>query len=312
MLGESIDYKKMYENEKQKSMFKLNKIKDFSLYNFLNDGRNNKIIDFREAQEELIKEEKGTIRNDVILISDIQYCLKVRNSTSIKIDRKDHVTVMNLLEGKGDYRLIIISDKDNLIESESFSLLKDFISICNFTIIKYYVINKEDYKTFLDYYSFFLVSSLSSKEDALIAETKFPLQVLDGILYVGGFMNSRNLKQLKLLGIKAIIGLTDVDSELQKKFDTGVVSFYPVNEINKEEIDFNSVYKQFQLEVDENCYPILLYCFSGLTISIAMAIFILMKYKKLNLMAATAVMMKVYPDFKLPTWLYSQLQRVKV
>lgn len=149
----------------------------------------------------------------------------------------------------------------------------------------------------------------------LLALTLFPLCLIDGILFCGNFMQASNINQLKALNIKSIIGLTQIDNRLKEEFEInqamGVISFFPIKEELKQEIEFSEIYKQFQLELDENAYPVLIYCFSGKTISIAVCIAVLMKYKNLNLIAATAIVMKAFPEMNIPVWLYSQLQRWK-
>ena len=280
--------------------YQIKKIKELTLYNLINDTKPYFIIDYRffyTSEEEKNKEDdQKSIRSEVIRKEefDINYkCITLKNmSTRI---------------------ILIVNDEETLkIEkNEEYELLRQFITLNLNNISKVYSIEDTDYLDFKSFYPFYFVNYKTDQNEILLSKTHFPLCLLDGILFCGSFMNSRNLKQLRALGIKSIIGLTEPDDNLKNEFKEGVVSYYTVKEDLKGEVEFSEIVKQFNLEMDEDCYPVFVYCFSGKTLCIAACIAILMKYKKLNLMAATAIVMKVVPDYNLPTWLYSQLQRWK-
>lgn len=336
MVSEAIDFKQIYKSTKERMMMKCIKIKDFSLYNFLNNDSSVVIIDYRKESKELINKENGSIRGKAITKELVDLYVEefnqindnckiisgVNNIKSQEISSKEinkdlqteiedetfnHKTLLLMTNVK----IIIIHNDDADFQSKEFQNLRKYLEITELKIDKLYSINQTSYDEFLKYYGFFIVNSNTPKKEKLLAETNYPLNIIDGILFCGGFFNSRNLLQHQNLGIKSIIGLTAPDEELIARFK-GCCNYITVQEDKKESIDFNEAYKYFQLELDENNYPILVYCFSGKTMSIALCIFILMKYKKLNLMGATAVMLKIIPDLKLPQWLYSQLQRVTV
>jgi hypothetical protein len=297
---EAINYKEMYNTTKSIMTYKIKKIKELSLYNFINDTKPYFILDYRffftNEDEKIENKEQDSIRSEVIRKAEFDI-----NYKSINLKN------MNT-------RLIIITNDDEsekIETNQNYELLRTFITLNLNNISKIYSIEETDYLDFKSFYPFFFVNSNSPYNDILLSKTHFPLCLLDGILFCGNFMNSKNLKQLKALGIKSIIGLTEPDDSLKNEFKEGIVSYFTVREDLKGEIEFSEIVKQFNLEVDEDCYPVLVYCFSGKTLSIAACIAILMKYKKLNLMAATAILMKVIPDYNLPTWLYSQLQRWK-
>ena len=57
--------------------------------------------------------------------------------------------------------------------------------------------------------------------------------------------------------------------------------------------------------------PVLIYCFSGKTSSLAAAISVIMKFKKWPLELSMGYVMKLSPTIEIPSWLYTQLMRYK-
>lgn len=295
----TIDMKEMYKNMKEKALLKGKQIKQFLLYNFLQDSIPTIVLDLRKEVE---GKDSGRL---------------------INYHTQDSFTLLNYSKDiKPQTRLVSIIENnaklDEILDREDQVKVKYIIGKCS-NIEKLFYIESEDYKEFTSIYGFLLISDKSSDIDRTLVQTNFPMCIIDGILFCGSFIQSRNLHQLKLLNIHSIIGVTKEDEKLRKKltnkdaeFVVNDVTFFPVDEENKGEIDFDEVYKQFVLELEDNNCPILIYCFSGKTVSVATCIMILMRFRKLNLLAATAIMMKIMPDFKLPPWLFSQLQRLKI
>lgn len=321
---EAIDYHSMYKETKKVLTLQFKQIKELMLYNLINDTRPYVIIDNRYSNKEnKINTEEGNLRNDVLSLTELKDRMtKIKEIKEIKEDKDKAMDELSLKQ-LNTRLIVIIANNDsineiintdiNLINNEKsdYIYLIDFIRLNETKVSSLFYIKEDDFEEFRSFYPFYFIHKETKEVDCLLAKTHFPCCLIDGILFCGSFMQARNLKQLKALGIKSIIGLTEQDQSLIKEFKDGEITYFPVKEDLKGEIEFSEIIKQFNLEMDENCYPVLVYCFSGKTLSVAVCIAILMKYKKLNLMAATAVVMKVMPDYKLPTWLYSQLQRWK-
>jgi hypothetical protein len=174
-----------------------------------------------------------------------------------------------------------------------------------------FVIHYTNYKEFINNYPFFLVNDKTELITKQLASTSFPLLVLDNFIYFGNFLNSKNLYQLKSLGINSILSLlVEEDKELKKMFNN--YNFLRIDEENHAEVDFIEAIDLLDAEREMNKVPILLYCFSGQSVSIAICIAYLMKYKKWSLEFSTGYMMKLCPNFKVPSWLYTQLLRLNI
>ena len=62
-------------------------------------------------------------------------------------------------------------------------------------------------------------------------------------------------------------------------------------------------------QISNKQVPVLLYCFSGKTSSIAGAVSVIMKFKKWPLELSLGYAMKLSPTIEVPSWLYMQLMR---
>jgi hypothetical protein len=287
MQSESIDINKMLERSKKRLAFESKSIKKMALYNFLNDGLANLIIDCRKDFENNIKQEGGYIRNSF-------------HMQTIKL---------NEIALKTPTRLILImNDSNDLKTDESLDYLRAYIKEQDL-IDSIYIINQDDYREFVLKCPFFLINKDSDSLKVQIASTSFPLLVIDGIIYTGNFLNSKNIYQLKELDIKCIISmLKEKDFDLHNYFLN--THHIETDEVGHGEIDFNEAIDLINSEIQASNIPILIYCFSGQSLSIALCIAYLMKTKNWSLEFSTAYMMKIQPNLKLPSWLYTQLQRL--
>jgi protein tyrosine phosphatase (PTP) superfamily phosphohydrolase (DUF442 family) len=284
---DSIDMKKLIQRNKKRLNLETKQIKKLVFYNYLNDGKPNLIIDCRKCAEENYTKDGGYLRES--------HNINKFNPKEILL--------------KQDTRLILILDNPtDLKESSALENIRTFIKDCDF-IDGIYTIIHDDFRNFISKNPCFIINESSENIKVQLASTSFPLQVLDGQLYVGNFLNSKNLMQLKELGIRSIISLLkEEDKELSKMFSN--VYHIETDEVGHGEIDFNEAIDIIEGEIKRTNVPVLVYCFSGQTLSLALCIAYLMKTKKWALEFATAFMMKVHPNLKIPTWLYTQLQRL--
>ena len=74
-------------------------------------------------------------------------------------------------------------------------------------------------------------------------------------------------------------------------------------------IEYNEIYEYINKQINNKNIPILIYCFSGQSASIAVACVFLMKYKKWSIEFSIGYMMKISPIINIPSWLFTQLQR---
>lgn len=291
----NMNYKEIMKNKV--NLFKSLILKETQFILILDDG-----ININDNLDELIQtdnnNDKILCENSEKLVDNFSKIEETNVNKNICNQSNTNITNMNdLIKLK---KILTNNDNDN----PSFNL-KKINHIFN-----------TDYQEFLHYYPFYILninnkSDLIENYDSILAQTNFPISLIDGILYLGNYFNSKNIKQISLLDIKALICISNEDKLMKEKFKDNI-HFFQYSESNKDQIDFELIYKKFKLELDENFYPILITCFTGKLFSVAVCIFILMKYKKLNVIAATAIIMKYFPKMKLPNWLYSQLQKVKV
>ena len=168
---------------------------------------------------------------------------------------------------------------------------------------------RESFNNFQSKFRFFFLKRDSSTSLKQIASVTYPSMIVDNILFCGSFFNSRNYSQIQLLGIKSIIGLMkENDEQIKKHFDN--YNFFEVDEANHSEIEISDIISLIESEIEIGKTPILLYCFSGQTCSLVVAIAYLMKTKKWNINFATAYIMKICNIRNFPGWLYTQLNRI--
>lgn len=284
---ETIDYKNMLVETKKRISLDHKQIKKMSFYNFLNDNINNIIIDCRNDLETKQKNEGGKIRNSYDTIN-------LPDTNELK---------------KGSRIILILDDDKDLRTDEDLEAVRKYIEIEDKIEKGIYVVKNSDYQIFVKDYQFFLLNENSELFTSQLAQTSFPLMILDNLLYTGNFLNSKNLHQIGCLKIGTIISLLhEEDVELKKNFKN--CYFIETNEQAHSEIDFNEIVDLIDLERERKNTPILVYCFSGQSISMAICIAYLMKSKKWSIEFSTGYMMKICPNFKIPAWLYSQLQRI--
>jgi len=136
-----------------------------------------------------------------------------------------------------------------------------------------------------------------------------PLCAINDILYIGGFINSKNRQTLALLKIKTIVSLMkEPDKELTTTFGDNYRNFKH-EEAKHDEIEFGDISDYVMEQIKNKNIPILMYCFSGKTSSLAAAVAVIMKYKKWPLELSLGYVMKLSPTIEIPSWLYMQLMR---
>jgi hypothetical protein len=279
--------KELYTQIKMRLEIQSKSIKFHSFYNYLNDGLKNVIIDCRLNNNN----EKEKL---------------------IGIEKLNNFSSNNFNDRKFNYkfRLILIIENDCDIKNDkNFEGLREFIKTNN-NIILIFNINRENFSLFKNKFPIFFLREESQEMDIerIVAQSTFPLLILDNILYLGNYLNSRNKSQLNCLGVKSIISLLkEEDIILKENFEN--YFFIETDEVNHGNLEFYDVIEIVENQIKENNTPILIYCFSGQTLSVAASIAILMKIKKWNLMLASAYMMKIIPDFKIPNWLDYQLKK---
>jgi len=292
---ECINFEHLLEQSKKRNALEFKQIKKLSLYNYINDGINTTIIDCRKDLIELQSKEGGYLQDINI------YKYGIESNTD----------KLNIKTGSNS-RLILIFDEDQILQSsqELFSL-KDYIRKEDKIDRGIFIIKNSSYQEFLSEYNFFLKSPTTTDMlEIQLASTTFPLMIIDKFIYLGNILNSKNLNQLNKLKIKSIFSfLSEEDRDLSRVFAN--YHIFPVNEQNHSEIEFSEVIDLIDTEKDVNS-PILIYCFSGQSVSPAVCIAYLMKFKKWSLVFSTAYVMKICPNFKVPSWLYTQLQRIDI
>lgn len=285
---EAIDYEKMYKNMRSRASLESKAIKKMMFYNYLNDNIPSVVIDCRKDYEQNKKIENGVLINS----------FHISNFSALG------VTI------KSGFRLILIlEDTQDLKTSEELEKIRLYIKEEDKIEKGVYFIKNANYQDFCENFKCFLIYDNSDTFQINLARTKFPYLILDNLIYIGNFFNSKNLHQMKCLKINSVICLLkEEDTELKKMLPN--FNFVSVDEENHSEIDFHEILDIIESEISSNKNPILIYCFSGQTVSLAVGIAFLMKSKKFSLEFATAYMMKICSDLKIPTWLYTQLQRL--
>ena len=103
--------------------------------------------------------------------------------------------------------------------------------------------------------------------------------------------------------------MKEQDKELQTLYG-GHYRNFQHEEANHDEVEFEEVFQFIKEEIESKNTPILMYCFSGKSASVATATAFIMKYKNWPLEFSIGYMMKLSPMIQLPSWLYTQLQRI--
>lgn len=226
---------------------------------------------------------------------------------SIIIDCRDETSISIPKNVKENTRLILIlNDNETLKDSKALENVRTFIkNEDNISKGLFYIFNS-DYKQFCKDYPFY------NDHICKIEPFHLPLCVLNQILYIGNFINSKNKKTLSLLKPKCIISLMkEPDKEFSELYK-GHYRNFKHEEANHDEIEFEEIYHFILEEIEGKNTPILMYCFSGKSGSIATATAFIMKYKKWSFEFSVGYMMKLSPMIELPSWLFTQLQRINV
>ena len=109
-----------------------------------------------------------------------------------------------------------------------------------------------------------------------------------------------------------------LDEEYQKKSDKDLAANFGENyrnfkheEAKHDEIEFADLSDYVMEQINNKKIPVLIYCFSGKTSSVAAAVSVVMKYKKWPLELSLGYVMKLSPTIEIPPWLYMQLMRYR-
>ncbi len=204
--------------------------------------------------------------------------------------------------------ILIINDNCDLKTNENLNGLREFIKNTT-SINSIFTINEENFINFQKRFSFYFLDLVKATEiQRNVAASNFPIMVLDDLLFLGNFLNSKNKYQIDHLGLKTIVSLLkEKDEILENNFEN--VFFFSCDECTHGTIGFSEILECVLEQINEKETPVLIYCFSGQTISVAVCIAVLMRLKKWSLMFSTAYMMKIIPDFKMPAWLNAQLNK---
>ena len=218
---------------------------------------------------------------------------------SIIFDCRDTKNIQNFPNIPNNSRLILIlKDNEDLKTSKDLTEIRDKIRT-NEQISGLFHIFNNDYNDTLKSYPFLLMKN----------RIDLPLCAIPDILYIGGFINSKNKQTIELLKIKTIVSLMkEPDKELTQAFGDNYRNFRH-EEANHDEIEFGELSDYIMKQISNKQIPILLYCFSGKTSSIAGAVSVIMKFKKWPLELSLGYAMKLSPTIEVPSWLYMQLMR---
>ena len=218
---------------------------------------------------------------------------------SIIFDCRDIKNLQNFPNIPNNSRLILIlKDNEDLKTSKDLTEIRDKIR-SNEQISGLFHIFNNDYNDTLKSYPFLFMKN----------RIDLPLCAIPDILYIGGFINSKNKQTIQLLQIKTIVSLMkEPDKELTQAFGDNYRNFRH-EEANHDEIEFGELSDYIMKQISNKQVPVLLYCFSGKTSSIAGAVSVIMKFKKWPLELSLGYAMKLSPTIEVSSWLYMQLMR---
>jgi len=218
---------------------------------------------------------------------------------SIIFDCRDTKNFQNFPNIPNNSRLILIlKDNEDLKTSKDLTEIRDKIRT-NEQISGLFHIFNNDYNETLKSYPFLFMKN----------RIDLPICAIPDILYIGGFINSKNKQTIQLLKIRTIVSLMkEPDKELTQAFGDNYRNFKH-EEANHDEIEFGELSDYIMKQISNKQVPVLLYCFSGKTSSIAGAVSVIMKFKKWPLELSLGYAMKLSPTIEVPSWLYMQLMR---
>ena len=220
---------------------------------------------------------------------------------SIIFDARNKNNVNNFPKIPNNSRLIlIIKDKEDIKTSKDLELIREKIRN-NDQISGLFHIFDTDYIDAIKTYPFLFMKN----------RIDLPLCAINDILYLGGFINSKNKQTIQLLRIKTIVSLMkEPDKELTQAFGDNYRNFKH-EEVNHDEIEYEEISDYVIEQIKNKQIPVLIYDFSGKTSSLAAAVPIIMKYKKWPLELSLGYIMKLSPTIEIPSWLYTQLMRYR-
>ncbi len=220
---------------------------------------------------------------------------------SIIFDVRNKNNLNNFPSIPNNSRLILIlNDKDDIKTSKDLEIIREKIRN-NDQINGLFHICDTDYVDAVKTYPFLFMKN----------RIDLPLCAINDILFLGGFINSKNKQTIQLLKIKTIISLMkEPDKELTQAFGENYRNFKH-EEVNHDEIEYGDL-SDYAIEQIKNKHtPILIYDFSGKTSCLAAAVPIIMKFKKWPLELSMGYIMKLSPTIEIPSWLYTQLMRYR-
>ena len=220
---------------------------------------------------------------------------------SIIFDARKKNNVSNFPKIPYNSRLILIlNDNADIKTSKDLELIREKIQN-NEQICGLFHIFDTDYVDAIKTYPFLFMKN----------RIDLPLCAINDILYLGGFINSKNKQTIQLLRIKTIISLMkEPDKELTQVFGDNYRNFKH-EEVNHDEIEFGELTDYVIEQIKNKDIPILIYDFSGKASSLAAAVPIIMKFKKWPLELSLGYIMKLSPTIEIPSWLYTQLMRYR-
>ena len=220
---------------------------------------------------------------------------------SIIFDCRNKNNLKNFPNIPNNSRLILIlNDNEDIKTSKDLEQVRDKIRN-NDQISGLFHIFNIDYKDTMKTYPFLFMKN----------RIDLPLCAINDILYIGGFINSKNKQTMQLLRIKTIISLMkEPDKELTQAFGDNYRNFKH-EEVNHDEIEYGDLSDYAIKQINNKQTPVLIYCFSGKTSSLAAAVPIIMKFKKWPLELSLGYVMKLSPTIEIAPWLYTQLMRYR-
>ena len=220
---------------------------------------------------------------------------------SIIFDARNKNNVFNFPNIPNNSRLILIlNDNADIKTSKDLELIREKIQN-NEQICGLFHIFDTDYVDAIKTYPFLFMKN----------RIDLPLCAINDILYLGGFINSKNKQTIQLLRIKTIVSLMkEPDKELTQVFGDNYRNFKH-EEVNHDEIEYGELSDYVIEQIKNKDIPILIYDFSGKTSSLAAAVPIIMKFKKWPLELSLGYIMKLSPTIEIPSWLYTQLMRYR-
>ena len=218
---------------------------------------------------------------------------------SIIFDCRANFNIQSFPKVPNNSRLILIlKDNDDVKTSSNLEPIREKIQE-NENISALFHIFNTDYNDTLKTYPFLFMKN----------RIDLPLCAINDILYIGGFINSKNKQTLELLKIKTIVSLMkEPDKELTASFGDNYRNFKH-EEAKHDEIEFGDLSDFVIEQINNKNTPVLIYCFSGKTSSLGAAVAVIMKYKKWPLELSLGYVMKLSPTIEIPSWIYMQLMR---